>query len=133
MCNQLVDYAMWHRLPHRAVVLDGPKWMAPRNLPFEVKHQLITMVEKFKTKNPLATKLSKTSAISNAIQHFDLLLNELKQDGDFGLFMRNDTRLNMLRTDHWKNLNPWLWNRIYPYIENTDLEDGQREYLLGLR
>ena len=47
--------------------------------------------------------------------------------------MRNDTRLNMLRTDHWKNLNPWLWNRIYPYIENTDLEDGQREYLLGLR
>lgn len=133
MCNQLVDYAMWHRLPHRAVVLDGPEWMAPRNLPFEVKHQLITMVEKFKTKNPLATKLSKTSAISNAIQHFDLLLNELKQDGDFGLFMRNDTRLNMLRTDHWKNLNPWLWNRIYPYIENTDLEDGQREYLLGLR
>ena len=45
-----------------------------------------------------------------------LLINELEQPGDFGMFIRNDIRLNGIRNETWKNLNPWLWKRIQKFI-----------------
>jgi hypothetical protein len=73
------------------------------------------------------------SVINNCTELFDNLLDELDQEGDFGMFLRNDTKLNILRNEHWKDYNPWLWEMIQPYIEHTDLEPGQLNYLKSLR
>jgi hypothetical protein len=61
-----------------------------------------------------------------------LIINELQKEGDFGMFMRNDIRLNIIRNETWKNFNPWLWNKIIPYVKPEFLEYGQYEYLKSI-
>ena len=48
------------------------------------------------------------------------------------MFLRNDTRLNIIRNEHWKDHNPYLWNELKPYFDDTQLEEGQLEYLHSL-
>ena len=47
---------------------------------------------------------------------FPLLKDDLAQEGDFQYFIRNDNTFNKLRTEHWKTLNPELWDKIEPFI-----------------
>jgi len=32
------------------------------------------------------------------------------------MFIRNDIRLNGIRSESWETLNPWLWKRIQKFI-----------------
>jgi hypothetical protein len=37
--------------------------------------------------------------------------------------------MNQIRNEHWKDLNPWLWNLVKDYIEEDILEPGQIDYI----
>jgi len=106
--DRLVKWCQKNELNHNNVVVDGPNWIMPRNLPDSVKKELIEILIK-----------QKKSHQSKKI--FNLLIDELKQDGDFGMFIRNDINLNKIRNEHWKDLNPWLWDRIEKYITDDIL------------
>jgi MoaA/NifB/PqqE/SkfB family radical SAM enzyme len=126
LCNQLIDFCINERFYQKNAVVDGPNWMMPRNLPKKVKAKLIKLLNL----NIQNTNLPKhLSYLYDATAHYELLINELEQDGDFGMFLRNDTRLNIIRNEHWKDYNPWLWNELKPYFVETQLEDGQLDYL----
>lgn len=129
LCDQLIDFCINEKFYQKNAIVDGPNWMMPRNLPADVKSKLIDLL-KVKIAN---VKMPKhLSYLYDAKSHYELLINELEQDGDFGMFLRNDTRLNIIRNEHWKDFNPWLWKEIKPYFNNTQLEDGQLDYLIGL-
>jgi MoaA/NifB/PqqE/SkfB family radical SAM enzyme len=77
-------------------MVDGPNWMQPSNLPEDVKHNLLTTL-KYK--------------ISDRV--YSMINAELKRSGDFDLFLDRDKKLNHLRKEDWKELNPELFNLIY--------------------
>ena len=43
---------------------------------------------------------------------FAQLVHEIKQPGNFGLFLRNDAQLNKIRKEHWMDKNRELWNKL---------------------
>jgi len=126
LCNQLIDFCIKERFYQNNSIVDGPNWMMPRNLPKKVKTKLIDLLN-LNIQNTSLPKHLKYMYDANA--HYELLIDELQQDGDFGMFLRNDTRLNIIRNEHWKDYNPWLWNELKPYFVETQLEDGQSDYL----
>jgi sulfatase maturation enzyme AslB (radical SAM superfamily) len=104
LIDKLINWCKEKNLYHNYVVVDGPNWIMPRHIPQPIKEKIIPQLE------------------SQAKQHgrngkiFKLLVTELEQPGDFGMFIRNDIRLNNIRNENWKNLNPWLWQNIQEYI-----------------
>jgi len=105
--NMIDDLIMWclkNSLYHDYVVVDGPNWIMPRHIPDTVKAELIPQLE------------SKAKSYGRNGKVFKLLITELEQSGDFGMFIRNDIKLNGIRNEDWKTLNPWLWNRIEKFI-----------------
>ena len=103
----------------------------PRNLPKKVKQNLQTMCrEKQKS---LKQDMPSVRSLNNCTELFDNLIDELEQPGDFGMFLRNDIRMNIIRNEHWKDLNPWLWKIVEPYFDRTQLEPGPLNYLKSLR
>jgi len=129
-CNELIKFALDKKVYQKSVIVDGPNWMMPRHLPTSVKKHLQDMCKE--NQKTLKEKMPHLSVINNCTQLFDNLIDELDQEGDFGMFLRNDTRMNVIRNEHWKDLNPWLWKMIQPYIEHTQLEPGQLNYLKSL-
>lgn len=119
LVQDLINYTVEKEIFHNYVVVDGPNWMMPRNLPEEIKEIVINKIQKEKTK----------FVVPNNKKIFDLLIHEIKQPGDFGMFIRNDIRMNQIRNEHWKDLNPWLWNLVKPYIIEDILEPGQIDYI----
>jgi len=105
LVHQLIDYCVANNLYHNYVVVDGPNWMGPRNLPEEIKPKILKYLE---------TSINRYNEQHKKI--FKLLKHEVSQPGDFGMFIRNDIRLNNIRNESWEHLNPWLWNEIQPYI-----------------
>ena len=103
--HEMIDYCIENDLHHDYVVCDGPKWMMPRNLPDVAKNFLQEYIDTHQ--NNYGPKYKKI---------FNLLRNEIKAQGDFGLFIRNDTNLNKIRKEHWISYNTELWNIIEPYI-----------------
>ena len=102
--------------------------MMPRNLPEAVKQKCIDILKK----HLVSASNTKIRQFGDSKFHYDLLIKELQQEGDFGMFLRNDTRINIIRNEHWKDFNPWLFNEIQPYFEDTQLEPGQLDYLRNL-
>ena len=88
--NLMVDFCKMHEIYHDYVLIDGPQWMRPRNLPVHVKQILIEQLRKQDYK--FGTKL----------------ILELEQSGDTDLFLEQDTIMNQLRNEHWKDVNPEL-------------------------
>ena len=130
-CDELIKFAIDKKVYQKNVVVDGPNWMMPRNLPKKVKQNLQTMCrEKQKS---LKQDMPSVRSLNNCTELFDNLIDELEQPGDFGMFLRNDIRMNIIRNEHWKDLNPWLWKIVEPYFDRTQLEPGQLNYLKSLR
>jgi MoaA/NifB/PqqE/SkfB family radical SAM enzyme len=105
--NLIEDLIIWclkNRLYHNYVVVDGPNWIMPRHIPESVKAELIPQLE------------ARAKSHGKYGKIFKLLINELEQPGDFGMFIRNDIRLNGIRNESWETLNPWLWKRIQKFI-----------------
>ena len=100
-------FCLKENLYHNYVVVDGPNWIMPRHIPDSIKQELIIRLEK------------QASNSKNKI--YNLLIQELNQPGDFGMFIRNDIRLNKIRNESWEHLNPWLYKRIQPYITDDIL------------
>jgi hypothetical protein len=76
----------------------------PRHIPDPVKQELIPQLQK------RADSYGRNGKI------FKLLISELENTGDFGMFIRNDIRLNGIRNETWRDLNPWLWRKVQPHI-----------------
>jgi len=93
--HELIDFCNKHNLYHKYVMVDGPEWMMPRNLPAEVKKELINTYQ------------------DNQEPIYKLIVDELKQPGNTELFVDMDSKLNTIRNETWKDINPWLYNRIY--------------------
>ena len=105
LIHELIDYCIDNNLYHNYVVVDGPNWMGPRNLPTEIKPKVLEYLNTKKQEYPEKHR-----------KIFKLLKNEILQSGDFGMFIRNDIRLNQIRNESWEQLNPWLWNEIQAHI-----------------
>ena len=103
--HEIINYCKENKLFHECVVVDGPQWMQPRNLPKEIKPWILDYLQDLE---------SKTNSIYKKI--INLLKNEMKVDGDFGLFVRNDAQLNKIRNEHWMDKNIELWNKIEKLI-----------------
>jgi sulfatase maturation enzyme AslB (radical SAM superfamily) len=85
------------------VLADGPNWMMPRHLPEDVK---IIIKNKLEELNNIGiTSLSK------------IAIDELNKSGDFRLFMKHDEKLNNLRNEHWKTVNPELYEMVKRFYE----------------
>jgi pyruvate-formate lyase-activating enzyme len=103
--HEIIDFCKDKELYHECVVVDGPQWMQPRNLPQQVKPWVNQYLEDLQTKVPVTYK-----------KIINLLKNEMNVDGDFGLFVRNDAQFNKIRNEHWMDKNEELWNKIEPLI-----------------
>lgn len=104
LIEDLIQWCLKNKLYHNYVVVDGPNWIMPRHIPDSIKQTLVLELE------AKARKYGRNGKI------FKLLIDELSQPGDFGMFIRNDIRLNGIRNETWEMLNPWLWNSIQPFI-----------------
>ena len=103
--HEIIDFCIEQNLYHDCVVVDGPQWMQPRNLPESVKPWV---------KDYLLETQNKYEITYRKI--FKLLIKEMELPGDFGMFVRNDDKLNRLRNEHWMDKNPELWNKIEHHI-----------------
>ena len=99
--HEIIDFCAEQKLYHEVVVVDGPQWMQPRNLPQEVKPWIIQYLDNLESSVPV-----------NYRKIINLLRNEMNVEGDFGMFVRNDSKMNKIRKEHWMDKNEELWNKI---------------------
>lgn len=85
------------------ILADGPDWMLPRQLPESVKDVIKTKI--IQCKNEINESL------------YTVALDELDKPGDFKKFMKQDSALNELRSEHWKDVNPELYEMVKNYYE----------------
>ena len=81
-------------------MVDGPNWMQPSNLPQEVKNIILANL-----KNKIGDRA------------YSLVENEFKNAGNFDLFLDRDTKLNDIRNETWKELNPELYELVMGFIK----------------
>lgn len=79
-------------------MVDGPDWMQPANLPTEVKNTILNNL-----KNKIDQKV------------FGMIEDEFKNTGSLENFFKKDKRLNELRNEDWRELNPELYELIKSY------------------
>jgi sulfatase maturation enzyme AslB (radical SAM superfamily) len=103
--HEIIDFCAEQGLWHECVVVDGPKWMQPRNMPEQLKSWMKEYIDSISSKYDIRYK-----------KIFNLLRNEMNVEGDFGLFVRNDAQLNKIRAEHWMDKNYELWNKIEKLI-----------------
>jgi len=103
--HEIIDWCADNELYHECVLIDGPKYMQPRNLHEDIKPWIITYLEeKEKDYDVRYRKI------------FKLLRTEVEQPGDFGLFLRNDAQMNKIRDEHIMTSNPELWEKLETVI-----------------
>ena len=93
--NEIIEYCKDLNIYHDYTLVDGPIWMMPRNLPSNTKNKIIKQYS------------------NESYDIYKIIINELKKDGNIELFKTADTKLNKIRLENWKNLNPWLYYNIY--------------------
>lgn len=81
-------------------MVDGPNWMQPANLPQSVKDNILNKLE---------------GTIPELV--FNMIKEEFKNSGNFDLFLDRDSKLNSLRSEHWREKNPELFNMLKDYIK----------------
>jgi MoaA/NifB/PqqE/SkfB family radical SAM enzyme len=96
-CNQIdqmIEYKKSKGVYSKFDMVDGPDWMRPRNIPNVHKVELLEIIKSQKEKYN---------------EHiFDLLINELHNEGNAKDFVFHDNRLNTLRNETWQEHNSWL-------------------------
>ncbi len=104
--DEMVEYAKSKEIHHEYVPLDGVDYMQTRHLPLEAKKIL---ADKIASKN----------------YKFGVnLIYELNQQGDTDLFLKQDAIMNALRSEHWKEYNPELWQMINLTKNKKDVTIG---------
>jgi sulfatase maturation enzyme AslB (radical SAM superfamily) len=101
LIDKMIEYKKSKGVYSKFDLTDGPDWMMPRNLPDIAKQELKKIVQ------------TQKSMYDERI--FDLLEEELEQEGDTESFITVDKRLNDLRNDSWQENNTWLDASIKNY------------------
>lgn len=94
-CNVLLDlinYCKDRDLKQKYVLIDGPDYMMPRNLPAHIKQIIIDNLYKNIDTQDI----------------FKVMIKELSKEGNYKLFVKHDRQLNDIRKEHWKLYNPNL-------------------------
>ena len=85
------------------VMVDGPDWIRPCNLPVNVKDLIIKRINKLKF---------------NEIKAFrSIIYDHISRPGNFAKFKEMDDKLNNLRNEHWKEANPELYEMLKEFYE----------------
>lgn len=85
------------------VLADGPDWMLPRHLPEPAKDMIRGKIDIWKQQLNISL--------------FSVMLDELNKAGDINKFVKQDTALNNLRSEHWKDSNLELYEMVKNYYE----------------
>ena len=85
------------------VMVDGPDWMRPSNLPVEVKD--------------LVMKKINLLDYEEIVEFRGLVYDHISKKGSFSKFKEMDDKLNQLRNEHWKDANPELYEMLKEYYE----------------
>ena len=101
LVDQLSDFLLknFPNVSHRQILISGPKWMEIKNLPLDAKIYVKNLID---SKDQL-TDINK------------LILDELDREGNITEFVTMDQKLNRLRNESWKDLNPDLFHFIKDY------------------
>lgn len=105
-CNvltKLIKFCKKKSLRQKYVLIDGPDYMMPRNLPEAAKQLLIKELKNFSTEQDI----------------FDVMIEELTKEGDYNIFLKHDRQMNKLRNEHWKDCNPGLYALTKQQLEVT--------------
>jgi len=81
-------------------MVDGRDWIKCFNLPEEVKTKIITN---------LKHKVDVTT--------YNMIYDEMMKTGNFNSFLNVDNKLNSIRSEHWKDLNPELYEMVKQHVE----------------
>lgn len=85
------------------VMTDGPTWMHPCHLPEPAKEMVRNKIEEWRKQ------------VNAPI--FSTILFEMGKLGDPKVFTKQDTKLNELRKEHWKDANPELYEFLKGFYE----------------
>jgi MoaA/NifB/PqqE/SkfB family radical SAM enzyme len=85
------------------VMVDGPDWIRPCNLPIDVKDTLMKQIYQIQHQD--------------IIDLFPIIYDSLTRPGSFAKFKEMDDKLNLLRNEHWKDHNPELYEMLKEYYE----------------
>ena len=99
----MVEYEKSKEIYHEYVPLDDVDYMQTKHLPLEAKKILAEQIASKKYKFGVS------------------LIYELEQHGDTNLFLKQDAIMNALRSEHWKEYNPELWQMINLTNDNKDV------------
>ncbi len=84
-------------------MVDGPDWMQPANLPEGAKKIILKNLE---------------NKLQDHSDFLPLIKNEFMRPGKLNRFFLKDQELNSIRNEHWKNLNPELYQMIELFKTN---------------
>lgn len=85
------------------VMVDGPNWIRPCNLPVDVKDKIMQRINKLEHQE---------------IKDFrGVVYEHITMPGNFAKFNEMDSRLNAVRNEHWKDYNPELYEMLKEYYE----------------
>ena len=84
-------------------MVQGRDWLKCFNLPFEVKHRILSN---------LKDKVDDYT--------YKMVENEMmKKPGNLNSFLEIDNKLNNIRSEHWKDHNPELYDMLKEYIKES--------------
>jgi sulfatase maturation enzyme AslB (radical SAM superfamily) len=85
------------------VMVDGPDWMRPCNLPVEIKDKFMKRINE--------------SSHQEIIEFRGIVYDHLVRPGNFAKFKVMDDKLNDIRNEHWKDANPELYDMLKEFYE----------------
>lgn len=85
------------------IMVDGPDWMSPKNLPENVKSLLLEKINIWER--------------NINVPIWNLIRNEFSKNGDFREFIRQDKKLNDLRNEFWGDHNTELYEMVKQFYE----------------
>ena len=80
-------------------IVDGDEWMMPKNIPDNIKEQVVSMVNK--TNHPFKPRV----------------INAINQPGNIRNFIEQDIKLNSIRSESWFEHNPELYELLKGYYD----------------
>jgi len=97
--DKLMDYcSTLNNVYHDYHMLNGPDYMTIRNLPNIAKNKVAKRIKKW----------AATDKYKRYYKFFQLVLEEIQQEGDVEKFKYMDSLMNKIRNEHWRKINPEL-------------------------
>ena len=101
--KEYINYRYKYKIDIEWKMVDGRDWLKCFNLPLEVKHNILLSLR------------DKVDQIT-----YKMVENEmLRKLGSFNSFLEVDNKLNNIRSEHWKDHNPELYDMLKEYIQES--------------